>query len=46
MTLWYILEPFGIFFIAIWYVLEPFGIFFPFWYVLPEKSGSPAWLHA
>jgi hypothetical protein len=47
---WSVLQSKMLFyFMAIWYLLQPFGIFYgyfvhvsPFWYAVPEKSGSPA----
>jgi hypothetical protein len=34
-TIWYIVRPFGIFYIRL------FGIFFQFWYVVPRKIWQP-----
>jgi hypothetical protein len=38
MAIWYILWLFGIF-CGHWYIISPF------WYVVPRKSGNPAYVH-
>jgi hypothetical protein len=51
-AIWYILLPFGIFcchlvyFVAIWCIYGTLVYVYPFWYVVQEKFGNPAFSFA
>jgi hypothetical protein len=46
LVIWYVLQPFGIFyvhlvhFLVIWYLFWLFGIFHPFWYIVAKNLAT------